>query len=75
MVYKMSNNQRCKDVAMTKNYSVINYLISFVVVCNRLQMENIFLHLIDFKFFTQPKYQPAIVPIARIAAEILFRKR
>ena len=54
MVYKMSNHQRCKDAARTKNYSVTNCLISFVVVCNRLQMENIFLHLIDFKFFIQP---------------------
>ena len=55
--------QQGKDVAAGENYSVSNCLISFVVVCNRLQMEiNCYIWLtVSFLFFqtnmdgTQPQ--------------------
>lgn len=76
MVYKSRvrsvSPRQCKDVATGKIYSVANYLISFVVVCNRLQMELFCLYLIDFKFFTEPSNHGRIVFLARIAVEILF---
>lgn len=72
MVYKWLNDQQGKDAVVAKIESVINYLISFVVVCTRLQMGLFFLHLIDFKFFTESNNSGRMVSLARIAVEILF---